>query len=65
MDEVTALRQTIGGVAVTPFIFSIAPVGFFVALVPRGSGNISVFRVSEPQYVFLRRVGVPEVVVFM
>lgn len=65
MDEATTLRQIIGGVAVMPFIFSIAPVGFFVALVPRSSGNISVVRVSEPEYVFLRRVGVPEVVVFM
>lgn len=63
MDAETAIRQIIGSVAVTPFIFSVAPVGFFVGLVPLGPGNISVVRVSETEYIFLRRVGVPEVIV--
>ena len=65
MDAETAVRQIIGSVAVTLFIFSIAPVGFFVGLVPRSPGNISVVRVSETEYMFLRRIGVPEVIVFM
>ncbi|MDI6638445.1 MAG: hypothetical protein PWR07_929 [Bacillota bacterium] len=63
MDTETTIRQIIGSVAVTPFIFSIAPVGFFVGLVPPGPVNISVVRVSETEYIFLRRIGVPEVIV--
>ncbi|MGE5574417.1 MAG: hypothetical protein ACM3ZU_15605 [Bacteroidota bacterium] len=65
MDAEAAIQQIIGGFAVAPFIFSIAPVGFFVGLVPASPGNISVVRVSETEYVFLRRLGVPEVIVVM
>ncbi len=41
------------------------PVGFFVGLVPLSPGNISVVRVSETEYIFLRRIGVSEVIVVM
>lgn len=55
---------------VTPFIFTIPRFGFFVALYPRpplfhqgGPGNqapMSILRITEQEYLFLRRIGIAE-----
>ncbi|HHW06666.1 MAG TPA: hypothetical protein GXX34_03880 [Clostridia bacterium] len=60
---------------VTPFIFTVPRFGFFVALYPRphlfhngGSGNqapMSILRITEQEYMFLRRIGIAEAPVSM
>lgn len=72
MDEEVKTQQIIGGF-ISPFIFRIAPVGFFVGLSPTpfifsqsyDQHSMVIRRISESEYIFLRRIGIIEVSVMM
>jgi hypothetical protein len=53
---------------VSPFIFRIAPIGFFVGISPFGfvfsqyeQPQMVIRRISETEYTFLRRIGIVEI----
>lgn len=74
MPEQFQFQQFFGGF-VTPFIFTIPRFGFFVALFPRhrffhdnnpgNQSSMSIQRISEHEYMFMRRIGIMEVPVAM
>lgn len=74
MPEQFQFQQFFGGF-VTPFIFTVPRFGFFVALYPRprffneyNTGNqssMSIQRITEQEYMFMRRIGIMEVPVSM
>lgn len=72
MGEDIKTQQIFGGF-ISPFIFRIAPVGFFVGLSPTpiifsqsyGQQSMAIRRISETEYMFLRRIGITEVSIMM
>jgi hypothetical protein len=71
MNEEPPIQQLIGKGVVSPFIFRIIPDGCYIGLVPveflfSVSGqqcSVGITQISQEEFDFLRRVGIPEVVV--
>ncbi|NPV78815.1 MAG: hypothetical protein HPY52_00865 [Firmicutes bacterium] len=70
-DDNPVIKQIIGGVVAAPFIFAAAPIGFFVGFAPvigifsEDEARYSIMRISDAEYMFLRRIGIREAVVVM
>jgi hypothetical protein len=70
MSEVST--QQFFGAFVSPFIFRIPPVGFFVGFGPVGvifsqpqHSSMMIRQICESEYMFLRRIGICEMQVMM